>query len=67
MSRRQTSIEAIRGNLTIKPHLWLALQNRAAAEDRSPADMVRVLIREGLERRGIRPAADTRAFNKADV
>ncbi|MDH4060604.1 MAG: hypothetical protein OEU94_07300 [Aquincola sp.] len=45
--------------LRIDPDLWVAIERLAAQELRSANAQVEYLLREGLARRGRKPAADT--------
>jgi len=58
--RRQRRVDAI-GTVIVKPALYAALQALALLEDRSAPAMARLLIHEGLKRRGIVPPTDAAA------
>ena len=39
--------------MTIEPAIWAALEKYAEAEDRSTSNVANLLIKEGLEARGL--------------
>jgi predicted transcriptional regulator len=54
---------ALRGTLTIRleDDVKAALERKAKAEDRTPSAIVRLLIRDGLQRDGLLAEAASRA------